>query len=187
MQKAEILPISNEEYLQGELESDIRHEFYDGRVFAMAGAGEKHNIISLNLATTLRQKSRHTDYRTFIADMKVFIPELNRYYYPDILLTCDPEDDHEYYKEHPCLIIEVLSPSTENIDRREKLHAYQDIASLKEYVLVSQEKMEVELYRRSNRHWQYYLLNETSDVLHLDCLDLDIDMSTIFEDVFSTT
>lgn len=183
MQQAEVLPITHEEYLSGELESDIRHEYYDGQVFAMAGAGEKHNIISLNLATALRQKSRGTPCRTFMADMKVFIPELNRYYYPDILLACDPDDDHEYYKEHPCLIIEVLSPSTENIDRREKLHTYQRIPSLREYILVSQEKMEIELYRRGEKHWQYFLMNETTDTLHLDCLDLDIDMPSIYEDI----
>jgi len=183
MQQTEILPLSIEQYLQGELESDIRHEFYDGQVFAMAGAGEKHNIISGNLFAALRQKARGTDCRTFITDMKLFIPELNRFYYPDILLACDPEDNHEYYKQRPCLIVEVLSPSTENIDRREKLHSYQNIGSLQEYVLVSQEKMEVELYRRGSHHWQYFLLNETTDILHLDCLDMDIDMPTVFEDV----
>lgn len=184
MQLKDIIPISNDAYLQGELESEIRHEFYDGQVYAMAGAGEKHNVISLNLATALRQKARGTNCTTFIADMKLFIPGLNRYYYPDVLLTCDPEDNHEYYKRNPCLIIEVLSPATENIDRREKLHAYQDIRSVKEYLLVSQEKMQVELYRRDDRHWQYSLLNDDTDVLHLDCLDLSITMPEIYEDVY---
>lgn len=184
MQLKDIIPISNDAYLQGELESEIRHEFYDGQVYAMARAGEKHHVISLNLATALRQKARGTNCKTFIADMKLFIPELNRYYYPDVLLTCDPEDNHEYYKRNPCLIIEVLSPATENIDRREKLHAYQDIRSVKEYLLVSQEKMQVELYRRDDRHWQYSLLNDDTDVLHLDCLDLNITMPEIYEDVY---
>lgn len=184
MQQAEILPISVDEYIQGELESEVRHEFYDGQVFAMAGAGERHNTIALNLASALRRKARGSSCRTFIADMKLFIPELNRFYYPDILLTCDADDAEEYYKQHPCLIIEVLSPSTENIDRREKLHAYQSIPSVKEYVLVSQDKAELELYRRGETHWQYFLLNDTDDVLQLECLDLAMDMPTIFEDVF---
>ncbi len=183
MQPVEIIPIQIEDYLQGELESEIRHEFYDGQVHAMAGAGEKHNIISLNLATALRQKARGTDCRAFIADMKLYIPNLNRFYYPDILLACDPDDNHEYYKQNPCLIIEVLSPTTESIDRREKLHAYQAIPSVKEYLLVSQESKQVELYRRDGKHWQYILLNNDIDVLQLSCLDLEMTMPEIYEDV----
>ena len=187
MQALDISHLSNEEYLQGELESEVRHEFFDGFVYAMAGAGEKHNTISLNLATAMRHKVRGTNCRTFIADMKLFLPELNRFYYPDILLTCDPQDDHEFYKQHPCLIVEVLSPSTETIDRREKLHAYQDIPSLREYLLVSQEQQQVELYRRKDdgKTWQYFLLDKIDDVLQLECLDLNMGMDEIYEDVFS--
>ena len=184
MQAKEIIRLSNEDYLQGELDSDIRHEFYDGLVFAMAGAGEKHNIISGNLFSVLRQKSRGTECRTFIADMKLYIPALNRFYYPDILLCCDPEDGHEYYKQNPCLIVEVLSPSTENIDRREKLHAYQDIASVKEYLLVSQEGVQLELYRRDGDHWQYFLLNDEADILTLECVGLDLTMAEVDEYVY---
>ncbi|HGG59248.1 MAG TPA: Uma2 family endonuclease [Gammaproteobacteria bacterium] len=183
MQAREISRLSNEEYLQGELESDVRHEFYDGLVFAMAGAGEKHNIIAGNLFSALRQKSRGTPCRTFIADMKLYIPELNRFYYPDILVTCDPEDDHEYYKQSPCLIVEVLSPATENIDRREKLHAYQDIPSVREYLMVSQEARQMELYRRAGDHWQYFLLDDEADVLTLECIDLNLTMAEVYEDV----
>jgi len=183
MQQAQQHPLSIKDYLAGELESDIRHEFYDGSVYAMAGAGEKHNIISGNIFSILRQKSRGTDCRSFIADMKLYIADLNRFYYPDILLVCDNDDTHEYYKESPCLIVEVLSPSTEGIDRREKLHAYQDIASLQEYVMVSQEEQKLELYRRDGKYWQCFLLDE-NDTLHLDCLDLDIKMSEVYEDVF---
>jgi Uma2 family endonuclease len=184
MEAIEIALISNEEYLQGELESNIRHEFYDGTVYAMAGAGVKHNIISLNVATALRQKSRGTKCQTFIADMKLYIPELNRFYYPDILLACDPDDNDEYYKQNPCLVIEVLSPSTENIDRREKLHAYQNINSLKEYLLISQEKMQIELYRRSGKFWQYALLEKEDDILQLSCLDMELSITDIYEEVF---
>lgn len=184
MQATEIIPLSHTDYLQGELGSDIRHEFYNGHVYAMAGAGVKHNIISGNLFSALRQKARGTHCRTFIADMKLYIPELNRFYYPDILLACDPSDDHEYYKQNPCLIIEVLSPSTETIDRREKLHTYQSIASVQEYLLVSQETMKVELYRRHGKHWQYFLLKNETDVLQIECLALAMTMPEIYEDVF---
>jgi len=158
-QAIEVSSLSINEYLQGELESDIRHEFYDGHVYAMAGAGVKHNTISLNLAAILRQETRGTDCRAFIADMKLFIPELKRFYYPDVLLACTPDDNEEYYRKNPCLIVEVLSPSTEAIDRREKLHAYQNIESLQEYLMISQEKMQVEVYQRNASGWQYLLLD----------------------------
>ncbi len=184
MQQAPILPISTEDYLQGEVDGDVRHEYVDGQVYAMAGGGENHNIIALNLATELRSAARGTDCRTFISDMKLRIAELNRFYYPDVLLTCDPDDNDAYYKDHPCLIIEVLSPSTEPTDRREKLHAYQQIPSLKEYVLVSQEKPQIELYRRKDDHWQYYLLDDPTDTLEFECLDLSLSMAIVFEDVF---
>jgi Uma2 family endonuclease len=184
MQALDIQLLSHKDYLEGELESDIRHEFYEGYVYAMAGAGVKHNIISLNLATQLRQKARGTDCQTFMADMKLYIPEKNRFYYPDILLACDPNDNDEYYRKNPCLIIEVLSESTESIDRREKFRSYQAIASVQEYLLVSQEKMQVELYRRTGKDWQYFLLKNVEDILHINCLNLDISMLDIYEDVF---
>lgn len=182
MRQAPVLPLSIEDYLKGELESDIRHEFYDGQVYAMAGAGERHNTIALNIATLLRQNTRGTECRSFIADMKLYLSDLDRFYYPDVLLTCDVDDNHEYYKEKPCLIVEVLSPSTEGTDRREKLHAYQNIPSLKEYVMVAQDEQKVELYRRDGEIWQYFLLDK-DDTLELECLDLALSMSAIYEDV----
>lgn len=184
MQAVKIIEISDSEYLKGELENEVRHEFYDGQVYAMAGAGEKHNLISLNIALALKQKAKGSSCKTFMADMKLYIPELNRFYYPDLLLTCDPNDNHEYYKQSPCLIVEVLSPSTEKIDRREKLHAYQDIASLKEYLLVSQKNKMVELYHHNGQHWQYTLLKGDGDVLYLECLDLELTMAEIYDEVF---
>ncbi len=183
MQQAQQPSLSIKDYLKGELESDIRHEFYDGDVCAMAGAGRKHNTIAGNIFSILRQGSRGSDCRSFIADMKLYIADLNRFYYPDVLLACNADDNEELYIETPCLIVEVLSPSTEGIDRREKLHAYQNIASLQEYVMVTQEEQKVELYRRDGKHWQYFLLDE-NDTLHLECLDIDIKMSEVYEDVF---
>jgi len=183
MHQATMRQISHEDYINEELISDIRHEYYDGQVVAMAGAGEKHNIIAGNIFASLRQKSRGTPCRAFITDMKLYLASLNRYYYPDIMLTCNPDDNQEYYKEQPCLLIEVLSPSTEGIDRREKLHAYQQIPSLQEYVLISQDKQTIELYRRTYDHWTYFLLNEPEDVLQLACLEISFDMQTVYEDI----
>lgn len=184
MQQAPVRPLSIEDYFNGELESEIRHEFYDGMVYAMAGAGRRHNIITLNIATLLRQKSRGTTCRSFMADMKLFLPTLNRFYYPDIIVACDANDDHELYIEKPCLLIEVLSPTTEGIDRREKLHAYQEISSLKAYVMVAQNEKKVELYQRDGKTWQYFFLDDKEDILQVGCLDESITMAEIYEDIF---
>lgn len=108
MQQAPVVRLSIEEYLQGELESEIRHEFYDGMVYAMAGAGRRYNILALNIASQLRQKASGSTCRTFMADMKLFLPVLNRFYYPDIIVACDEDDKKELYVEKPCLIIEVF-------------------------------------------------------------------------------
>ncbi len=182
MQQAHQPSLSIKDYLKGELESEVRHEFYDGQVSAMAGAGRNHNKISLNIASRLRQGSRGTSCSSFMADMKLYIAELERFYYPDILLSCDELDNHEYYSEKPCLVVEVLSPSTEGIDRREKLHAYQNIPSLHEYVMVAQDEQKVELYRRDGEHWQYFLLN-ANDTLQLECIEIALPMRDIYEDV----
>lgn len=182
-QQTAFLPIRVEEYLQGELESNIQHEFFDGKVYAMAGAGEQHNLIAGNIFSTLRPLTRQTSCRLFIADMKLHIAELNRFYYPDILLSCDPTDDHIDYKQNPCLIIEILSPSTADIDRREKLHAYQGIPSLQEYILVEQTQPNIERHYRTSSGWQSTSIHALDNELTIDCLKTTIDMATIYEDV----
>ena len=105
MQQAPLQSITVEDYLRGEQDGDTRHEYVDGQVYAMAGAGRNHNIIALNLATAIRTAARGTDCRAFISDMKLRIAESNRFYYPDILLSCNPDDDNSYYIDQPCLVI----------------------------------------------------------------------------------
>ena len=183
MQHATAPYVSIEEYLQGEPASEVRHEYIDGQVYAMAGAGERHNLISGNLYAALRPKARTSGCKLFMADMKLRIRALKRFYYPDLLLTCNPFDGHEFYKEHPCLVIEVLSTSTEGTDRREKWQAYQTIASLQEYVLVAQERQQIEIYRRDEERWQHITL-DASDPVYLGCLDLELSMAGVYEDVF---
>ncbi|HYN79752.1 MAG TPA: Uma2 family endonuclease, partial [Lamprocystis sp. (in: g-proteobacteria)] len=143
-QTAQCLTISVEEYLQGEPASPIRHEYIAGQVFAMAGAGEAHNRIAGNLFFHLRAATRGTPCGVFINDMKVRVTTHDAFYYPDVLLTCDPRDRESLYKEAPCLIAEVLSPSTEVIDRREKLIAYRTLEALRYYLLVAQDRRRVE-------------------------------------------
>ena len=146
--------LSVDEYLEGELTSEVRHEYVAGVAYAMVGTSRRHNRIAGNLLTHLRAAARGSPCQVFMSDLKVRVPTADAFYYPDIAVTCDPGDDQEYYLERPCLIVEVLSPHTEAIDRREKLQAYRTLPSLQAYLLVSQEVPQVEIYERGgNGAW----------------------------------
>lgn len=171
-----------EDYLIAEEKSPTRHEYIGGYVFAMAGASEEHNIIAVNICTLLRSHLRGSSCRVFMSDMKVKIKD-DIFYYPDLLVTCNREDNHRYFKTQPNLIIEVLSESTETTDRREKLMNYQTLESLKEYVLVSQNMMQVEVYRQDTPgNWTVQILGKDND-LTLESVGLTMTMAQIYEDV----
>ncbi|MGB7518348.1 MAG: Uma2 family endonuclease [Spirulinaceae cyanobacterium] len=174
-----------EDYLDTEKHSKTRHEYVDGRIFAMAGASEEHNLIAGNLYTALRSNLRGTSCRTFVSDMKVkvSIQKADIFYYPDLLVTCDPDDNERYYKTSPNLIVEVLSNSTETTDKREKRLNYQTIESLQEYVLISQDEIRVEVYRRNDQNnWSVETLGK-DDKLQLNSVGLTLTMAEIYEDV----
>ena len=177
--------ISIDEYLEGELRSDIRHEYLGGEVYAMAGAGEKHNRIAGNLFFHLRAASRGKACGVFINDMKLRIDASDAFYYPDVLVSCDPADTQPLFKSLPCLLVEVLSPSTEVIDRREKLLAYRKLPTLRHYLLVSQEQRAVQWHQRdADGQWLISDL-QGSGTLALDCpgLALAVSLDDVYEDV----
>ncbi|EXJ17034.1 Uma2 family endonuclease [Imhoffiella purpurea] len=186
MNLAEQIPcVTMEDYLTGEQSSDIRHEYVAGRLFAMAGAGEAHNRIAGNVFFHLRAATRGTPCGAFISDMKARVQKHDAFYYPDVLLTCDGEDGAALYKEAPCLIVEVLSPSTEVIDRREKLIAYRTLEALRYYILVSQERRQVELYSLgADEVWRHQIFEQEGD-LRFQCggLDIAFSLDDIYEDV----
>ncbi|BAY22963.1 hypothetical protein NIES2100_27270 [Calothrix sp. NIES-2100] len=176
-----------EEYLKAEESSDIRHEYVDGEIFAMAGASEEHNLIATNIIALLRPHLRGTPCRAFVSDMKVKVKaqKADIFYYPDILVTCDLNDSERYFKTRPTLIVEVLSNSTKTIDKREKRLNYQSIESLQEYVLVSQEEIKVEVYRKDAQgNWSLTILGK-DDELRLDSIGLTLTMADIYEDVIN--
>ena len=117
----------------------------------MAGASSEHNIISLNVAFALRSHLRGKPCQVFVADVKVkvLIADEEIFYYPDVMVTCDPRDTDRYFKRFPKVLIEVLSPETQRVDRREKLSSYMQIETLEEYVLVAQDAMEVTVLCRA--------------------------------------
>ncbi len=156
--------ISEEEYLSGELISEIKHEYVDGEVFAMAGASKKHNLIALNIASELRNhlKNYKSSCSTYTSDMKARISQVSSsFFYPDVMVVCDKNDD-DYYQSSPVIIVEVLSKSTSQYDKSNKRIAYFNIPSLKEYVLIEQDKGEVVVFER-DKNWQasYYFLGQS--------------------------
>jgi len=165
------------------LTGEIRHEYVDGEVYAMAGAGEAHNLIVGNVFCKLRDFARGGPCWVFIADMKLHVKTWKAYCYPDILVTCDPTDDHNYFKERPSLVVEVLSAGTESTDRREKMLAYRTLSTLQEYVLIATEKRKVEIYRRDeDDEWQLTAVSSDT-VFLLESVGLSITLDEIYEDV----
>ncbi|MDG4554113.1 MAG: Uma2 family endonuclease [Candidatus Competibacter sp.] len=142
--------VSSAEYLEGEKTAKIRHEYVDGVMRAMAGGSKAHNLIALNLARVLHGHLSNTPCRVFSSDVKVNVAWdwRERFYYPDVVVGCEAGDTDPYVVEQPKLVVEVLSDSTERDDRSDKFYAYRRLPSLEEYVLVAQDTLRVEVYRR---------------------------------------
>ncbi|MEM7736399.1 MAG: Uma2 family endonuclease [Deinococcota bacterium] len=170
-----------EDYLEFETHSEHKHEFVGGELFMMAGASERHNRISGKLYARLLA-AEMAPCRSYFADMKLKINEQTSYY-PDVMVVCDDSDDHAYYKTKPCLIIEVLSDSTEAIDRGEKFHAYRKIGSLQAYVLVNQHHQRLEVFRLSD-DGRWFLEDILDDkVLTLPCVNLSLSLEDVYAEL----
>ena len=165
-------------YIEGELESQIRHEYMDGEVYAMVGASDRHGLITLNFASLLSQRLPDR-CQVFSSDMKVRIRTVERdiFYYPDVLVSCDPRDREAYYRQYPCLVVEVLSLNTARLDRFEKFMFYRQLDALQEYVLVSQDYRQVEVFRRSE---QWHGTAYTEGEVPLRSVDLGVTIDGIY-------
>lgn len=174
--------LSVDDYLAGEEASEVRHEYIAGELYAMTGASRSHGLIAANLVAFVRPLLRGGHCQAFVSDMKVRLEVAGDdiFYYPDLLLTCDPEDRARDYCRAPCLVAEILSPQTVRIDRREKFLAYTSLPSLRAYLLIAQEQRQVELFRRE-RDWQPEVFHGGS--VPLDCLDASLPLDVIYEDV----
>ena len=170
--------ISVDDYLVGELASQVRHEYVDGELYAMVGASDRHGLITVNLASLLSQRLPDR-CQVFASDMKVRIQVAERevFYYPDVLVSCDLRDREPYYRQYPCLVIEVLSPHTARLDRFEKFMFYRDLDSLEEYLLVSQDYRQVEVFRRAE---QWDRIRYTKGEIPLRSVDLAIPIDEIY-------
>lgn len=142
-------PMSAADYLAWEETQTQRHEFIHGEVFAMAGAEDRHVTVAGNVFVALRQHLRGGPCQTYISDMRLHVAAADAYFYPDVMVTCDPVDQaSRLSKAHPVLIVEVLSPGTGNYDRGDKFAHYRRIDSLREYVLVDIDRRATDVYRK---------------------------------------
>jgi len=181
---AQKLTLTPQEYLLGEQVSEIRHEYVDGEVYAMAGGSDAHARISGNVFFLLKTHLRGSGCSIYLGEMKAQIDD-NKYFYPDVMVTCHPADlKNNYAKQHPKLIIEVLSASTEGYDRGKKFEYYRQLASLEEYVLIAQSEYHVDIFRKNARQrWELFSFAGQQALVDFVSLDYSIAMNELYEAV----
>jgi Uma2 family endonuclease len=179
LQNPERVYCSEEDYLASEQVSDVKREYIDGQVYAMAGAGYNHNCVSANMLRELGNHLKGTPCATFMADIKV---KLGRdYVYPDVLVDCGKMRGDDLFAGSPVIIVEVLSRSTRKTDMTTKLIRYINLPSLQEYVLIEADMVLVQVMRRS-KGWmpEYFFLG---DDVYFESIDLSLPVEAIYDRV----
>ena len=177
--------ITEQAYLEGEKTAEFRHEYVDGQIYAMAGTSRRHNRIALNIVRHLPlQRQDGTPCDVYSSDVKVRASKRKSFYYPDVVLTCTPDNADAYYVEQPCLIVEVTSKSTEWKDFTEKLIAYQKLASLQVYLIVAQDQPQVTMfYRDAEGAWDVARFDSLEQTITLPCPEATLTLADIYEGV----
>lgn len=175
--------LSVKEYLEGEEISPVRHEYVYGEVYAMAGVSQNHNRITGNLFTLLSSHLAGSSCEVYSENIKVN-PSPEVFYYPDLIVTCEGNFKNKFVCAEPKLIIEVTSPSTIQIDRREKLAAYQKMESVQEVVVIDQEKVRIELHRRlATGQWITYFFSDNDKELDFESVGMNLEVSDVYSRV----
>jgi len=174
--------VSVEDYLAGELVSEIKHEYLAGVVYAMAGARNAHAIITMNLTSALHARLRGRPCQPFGSDTKIRVqlPTHVRFYYPDASVVCQPNPQDDTFQDHPVVICEVLSRSTRRIDEGEKKDAYLTIPSLRVYALIEQETARVVVYRRTGNDFVPEVHEGQTAVIPLPEIDAELPLAEIY-------
>ncbi len=188
MQPQAIPYLSEDEYLGIERNSEIKHEYFDGEIFAMSGASRKHNLIAANTLFSLMSQLKKRPCRVYPSDMRLKIERTKLYTYPDLMIVCGKDefaDDKEDMLLNPDVIIEVLSDSTETYDRGKKFEHYRQIASLKEYVLISQHEKKIEKFMKtSDRRWVLDETDEENPEIILESVGCSLNLDEVYDKVF---
>lgn len=174
-----------EAYLSWEEGQAEKHEYINGEVFAMAGARREHVVVAGNLYAAFKQRLRGGPCQAYIADLRVRVAAADAFFYPDVVVSCDPRDHAAIqFIEHPTLIVEVLSESTESFDRGHKFAAYRTLPSLQEYVLVDSEARRVESFRRTSENdWLFHDHSTDGQECRFRSLEVAIPLAEIFENL----
>ncbi|WP_414513582.1 Uma2 family endonuclease [Nostoc sp. PCC 9305] len=175
--------MSAEEYLVWEPTQEERYEYWDGEVVMMSGATRNHNRISLNFSKLLDDALADRTCEVYIVDVKVQVEPGQKYFYPDVVVTCDERDTDPQLVQFPCLIIEVLSPSTEAADRGKKFAKYRQSPTLQEYVLVQVAQPIVEVFRRNEQGKWVLSEYNLGDILRLESVDVEIAIANLYRQV----
>jgi len=180
----EPLIMTLDEYFAFEEQSELRHEFVNGAVFAMSGASPRHERVRTRLATNFIQHLKGGPCEVFSLDVNLLIKSASDEicYRPDIMVDCHREDWNERHLRNPKLIVEILSPSTHQIDRREKFDHYRLVDSVEEYALVAQEEHKLIIHRRADG-WRPQLHKGPDTFIEFRSLDLTLPLSVIYEDI----
>jgi Uma2 family endonuclease len=171
------------EFLERERRAEQRSEFYQGEAFLLAGASRQHNRIATNVSADLDRQLEGRDCDVYTNDLMVLVERTGLYTYPDVLVTCGEErfaDDHADVLLNPLVIVEILSPSTEAYDRGKKFEHYQQIDSLTEYVLITQDAVRVEHFRREDGGWLYTELSDADGVLDLPSIGCRLALDRVY-------
>ena len=174
--------LTPEEYLAWERKAPFKNEYLSGQILAMSGATFAHNLITGNIFNGLYNQLIEREYEVYISKMRVKANPITSYFYPDVTVVCDDprfEDDVFDTLLNPTVIVEVLSPSTAAYDKREKFESYKQIASLQEYILVWQDKVNVERHFRLDMQWRTIEFQDIADVLSLASIRCELPLSHI--------
>ncbi|MDQ3703787.1 MAG: Uma2 family endonuclease [Chloroflexota bacterium] len=180
---------SPEQYLAIEREAQSRNEYVNGGIYAMSGASREHNLITGNVFAEVRAQLRGRPCEVYVGDMRVKVSSTGMYTYPDVVAVCgEPifDDEHVDTLTNPTMIVEVLSPSTEGYDRGEKFAHYRRLETLRDYVLVAQDKVRVEHFVRldgTSGQWVLTEISESDGTLHLASIGCNLSLRDIYDRV----
>lgn len=178
---------THEEYFALEAQSEAKNEYHQGQIVAMAGASLEHNRIAGNIFNVISNSIKAKPCEVFMSDLRVWIEKNNRYVYPDVTVVCGKPQLLEGRPDtitNPQIIIEVLSETTESIDRGDKFRAYWTLDPLAEYILIDQYRRRVEYFRRlDEKTWELRVLTKQDDVLALQSIAIDIPLPAIYRNV----
>lgn len=181
------LRMTEAEYLAFERESDVKHEFVDGKVYAMSGGSARHSFITVNTSTAFNTQLANTDCRVASPDLRLKVQSKVAHRYPDVMVICgdlDYVDNRNDTIQNPIVIVEVLSPSTELIDRNQKLQEYRALPTLQEYILISQHEAKIERYfRQTADDWLYTSVIGLDNQLALVSIDCTLKLSQIYQKI----